>query len=184
MPANFIHAGLIHLMLPHAKIIHSRRNPVDTCLSCYSKLFAGEQSFTYNLHELGRFYSDYRALMAHWRNVLPASHFLEVDYEDGIEDIEAQARRMLAFIGVPWDPACLEFYKTQRPVRTSSVNQVRQPVYKTSTGRWRQHAKNLKPLMTSLNIPLVDCPLAASGESYGAVADCLTRQTRSPYAVR
>ena len=153
MPANFMHAGLIHLMLPHAKIIHSRRNPVDTCLSCYSKLFGGEQSFSYNLEELGRFHVDYQTLMAHWRKVLPDSHFIEVDYEDVVGDIEAQARRMLEFIGLQWDPACLEFYKTERSVRTASVNQVRKPVYTSSTGRWRPHAHNLKPLLKALGLP-------------------------------
>ena len=155
MPANFMHAGLIHLMLPHAKIIHSRRNPVDTCLSCYSKLFGGEQSFTYNLEELGRFHTDYQKLMAHWRRVLPASHFIEVDYEDVVGDIEAQARRMLDFIGVGWEPSCLEFYTTQRSVRTASVNQVRKPVYTTSAGRWRPHANNLKPLLKALGVEVV-----------------------------
>jgi hypothetical protein len=154
MPANFIYAGLIRLILPNARIIHARRNPVDTCLSCYSKLFAGEQSFTYDQAELGRFYRDYDVLMAHWRQVLPGSHFLEVTYEDVVDDIEAQARRMLDFLGLPWDPACLSFYETRRPVRTASVNQVRQPIYKTSAGRWRTHADNLGPLLEELELSL------------------------------
>jgi tetratricopeptide (TPR) repeat protein len=153
MPANFMHTGLIHLMLPHAKIIHSRRNPVDTCLSCYSKLFGGEQSFTYNLTELGRFHRDYQTLMGHWRSVLPASHFIEIDYEDVVDDIETQARRLLEFINVPWDPNCLEFYQTKRPIRTASVNQVRKPVYTSSSGRWLKHANNLKPLLKALELP-------------------------------
>ena len=152
MPANFMHAGLIHMMLPNAKIIHSRRDPVDTCLSCYSKLFGGEQSFTYNQAELGQFHRDYQKLMAHWRAVLPSSNFLEVDYEQVVEDIETQARRMLDFIGVPWNSDCLAFYETKRPVRTASVNQVRKPVYKSSAGRWRVHEKNLKPLLSALQI--------------------------------
>lgn len=152
MPANFIHAGLIHLILPDARIIHARRDPVDTCLSCYSKLFGGEQSFTYNQAELGRFYQDYERLTAHWRNVLPPSRFLEVAYEDVIADTEGQARRMLDFLGLPWDPACLAFHQTARPVRTASVNQVRQPIYRTSTGRWRQHAAHLQPLLAALGI--------------------------------
>ena len=138
------------MILPKARIIHARRDPVDTCLSCYSKLFGGEQSFTYDMAELGRFHRDYQALMAHWRDVVPASHLLEVDYEDVIGDIETQARRMLDFLGLPWDPACLAFHETKRPVRTASVNQVRQPVYKTSAGRWRAHADNLAPLLTAL----------------------------------
>lgn len=152
MPANFLHAGLIHLMLPNARIIHARRDPVDTCLSCYSKLFGGEQAFTYDQAELGRFHRDYQALMAHWRAVLPPTHFIEVDYEDVIDDVEREGRRMLAFLGLPWEQACVDFYLTKRPVRTSSVNQVRQPVYKTSAGRWRPHAANLKPLLDALGV--------------------------------
>lgn len=152
MPTNFMHAGLVHMMLPNAKIIHSRRDPVDTCLSCYSKLFGGEQSFTYNQAELGQFHRDYQKLMAHWRAILPSSNFLEVDYEHVVEDIETQARRMLDFIGVPWNSDCLVFYETKRPVRTASVNQVRKPVYKSSAGRWRVHEKNLKPLLSALQL--------------------------------
>lgn len=154
MPANFLHAGAIHLMLPQAKIIHARRDPVDTCLSCYSKLFGGEQSFTYNQAELGQFYCDYQRLMDHWRALLPPSHFLEVHYESVVEDIETQARRILNFLDLPWNPACLEFYATERPVRTASVNQVRKPVYKTSSGRWRKHANNLKPLLQALGVAM------------------------------
>lgn len=152
MPANFMYVGLIRLILPNARIIHARRNPVDTCLSCYSKLFGGEQSFAYDQAELGRFHRDYQGLMAHWQQVVPASHFLEVDYEDVIGDIEAEARRMLDFLGLPWDPACLAFHETKRPVRTASVNQVRKPVYKTSAGRWREHAGNLQPLLAALEL--------------------------------
>lgn len=152
MPANFLHAGLIHLILPNARIIHARRDPVDTCLSCYSKLFGGEQAFTYDQAELGRFYRSYQSLMAHWRAVLPPSCLLEVDYERVIEDLEGEARRILDFLDLPWEPDCLEFHRTKRPVRTSSVNQVRQQVYKTSAGRWRQHAANLKPLLQALDL--------------------------------
>lgn len=152
MPANFLHAGLIHLMLPNARIIHSRRDPVDTCLSCYSKLFSGDQAFTYDQAELGRFYRDYQTLMEHWRSVLPETHFIEVDYENVIEDLEREARRMLEFLGLKWEPACLDFHQTKRQVRTSSVNQVRQPVYKTSAGRWRPHAANLKLMLEALGI--------------------------------
>lgn len=152
MPANFLHAGFIHLALPQARIIHCRRNAVDTCLSCYSKLFSGEQRFSYNQEELGRFYRDYERLMDHWRAVLPPTHFLEVDYEAIVEDLETEARRMLTFLGLDWDPACLEFHKTKRAVRTASVNQVREPIYKTSAGRWRAHAQQLQPLLTALGL--------------------------------
>ena len=110
---------------------------MDTCLSCYSKLFTHEQVFSYDQAELGQFHRDYQLLTAHWRAVLPASHFLEVDYEAVVDDLEREARRMLAFLGLPWDPACLAFHETQRVVRTASVNQVRKPVYRSATGRWR-----------------------------------------------
>ncbi len=152
MPSNFQLCGLIRLALPDAKIIHSRRDPVDTCLSCYTKLFAGEQAFTYDQSELGRFHRAYQALMAHWRAVLPASHFLEVDYEAVVDDVEAQARRMLDFLGLPWDDRVLRFHETERPVRTASVNQVREPIYRTSAGRWKKHAAQLRPLLEALGV--------------------------------
>jgi tetratricopeptide (TPR) repeat protein len=152
MLANFPYAGLIRLILPEARIIHCRRDPVDTCLSCYSKLFAKEMVFSYDQAELGRFHRDYQTLTAHWRAVLPATHFLEIDYEAVVADLESEARRMLDFLGLPWNPACLEFHRTDRPVRTASVNQVRKPIYRSSAGRWRQHAQNLRPLLDALAI--------------------------------
>jgi tetratricopeptide (TPR) repeat protein len=150
MPANFMHAGLIHMALPGARIIHCRRDPVDTCLSLYSKLFSDEQLFAYSLPELGAFYLSYLALMEHWRSVLPATHFIEIDYESVVQDTEGESRRMLEFLGLPWDPACLAFHKTKRVVRTASTNQVRQPVYQSSSGRWKQHAEHLAPLLEAL----------------------------------
>jgi tetratricopeptide (TPR) repeat protein len=152
MPANFALAGMIRLILPDARIIHCRRDPVDTCLSCYTKLFAGQQDFAYNLTELGRFHRAYQGLVAHWREILPASHFLEVDYEDVVADVAAQARRMLDFLGLPWDESVLRFHETERPVRTASSNQVRQPIYRSSAGRWRNHAAELEPLLAALNV--------------------------------
>jgi tetratricopeptide (TPR) repeat protein len=150
MPSNFFYAGLIHLMFPRARIIHCRRDAVDTCLSCYTKLFGGEQRFAFDQRELGLFHLDYQRLMAHWRAVLPPSCLLEVDYEAVVDDLEGQARRMLEFLGLPWDPACLDFHRTARTVRTASVNQVREPLYKTSAGRWRRHAAELGPLLEAL----------------------------------
>ncbi|HEX9169040.1 MAG TPA: sulfotransferase, partial [Roseiarcus sp.] len=152
MPSNFLRAGMIRLILPDARIIHCRRDPVDTCLSCYTKLFADEQAFAYDQAELGGFHRAYQGLMAHWRAVLPASHFLEVDYEAVVNDLEAQARRMLEFLSLPWDATVLRFYETERPVRTASANQVRQPIYRSSTGRWKAHAAELKPLLAALGI--------------------------------
>ena len=119
MPLNFRFAGLIHLALPHARIIHVRRDPIDTCLSCFSKLFAGDQPYSYDLAELGRFYRYYEALMEHWRRVLPPGVMLEVQYEEVTDDLEGQARRLVAHCGLEWDDACLSFHQTQRPVQTA-----------------------------------------------------------------
>ncbi len=153
LPGNFVNIGLIRLILPEARIIHVRRDPVDTCLSCYSKNFKGANlPYTYDQTELGLFYRDYESLMAHWRASLPATHFLEVEYEAVVDDLDAQARRMIAFLGLPWDTACLEFHRTKRPVRTASVNQVRKPIYRASVGRWRQHAAFLGPLIKALGL--------------------------------
>ena len=149
---NFLYAGLIHLILPNARIIHSRRDAVDTCLSCYTKLFAGEQKFTYDLAELGRFHRGYDALMAHWRKLLPADRFLDVQYEDVVDDLETQARRMIEFLGLEWNEACLAFHKTARPVHTASFNQVREPIYRSSVGRWKRYARHLRPLLDSLGV--------------------------------
>lgn len=150
MPSNFYFLGLIHLALPGAKIIHTMRNPVDTCVSCFSKLFAGEQSQTYDLGELGRYYRAYHDLMAHWRAVLPAGAFLDVQYEDVVADTEGQARRLLDFCELGWEPGVLDFHRTERPVRTASSSQVRKPIYNSSVERWRHYEKFLGPLLTEL----------------------------------
>ncbi len=150
MPANFLYAGFIHALLPRARIIHCRRDPVDTCLSCYTKNFSGEQKFAYDLAELGRFYKGYERLTGHWASVLPAERYTEVSYEAVVADHEGEARRLIAFCGLEWDPACLAFHQLERPVRTASVSQVRQPIYKGSVGRWRRYAKHLGPLLAGL----------------------------------
>jgi hypothetical protein len=150
MPANFFAIGLIHLMLPHAKIIHVNRNPVDTCLSCFTRLFNRKQNQTYDLAELGRYYVDYARLMNHWRTVLPADAFIDVQYEAIVADPEAQARRLLDYCGLEWNAACLDFHKHQRSIRTASVTQVRQPVYQSSVERWRHYEKHLGPLLEAL----------------------------------
>jgi hypothetical protein len=150
LPANFAFAGLVRLILPNARIIHVMRDPVDTCLSCFSKLFAGEQPFSYDLGELGRYYRAYQRLMAHWRIVLPPAFMLEVAYEDLVADFETQARRIIAHCDLPWDPACLDFHKASGPVRTASLVQVRQPIYRSSVGRWRPPATLLQPLLDEL----------------------------------
>jgi tetratricopeptide (TPR) repeat protein len=155
MPSNFSFAGLIHLALPNARIIHTRRDPLDTCFSCFFKVFGGDQPFAYDLGELGRYYRAYEALMEHWRHVLPQGVMLEVQYEDIVADLEGQARRLISACGLEWNDACLEFYRTQRPVWTASFAQVRQPIYKSSVGRWRRYEKQLQPLIDALGADLV-----------------------------
>ena len=150
MPANFRYAGLIHLALPKARIIHTRRDPIDTCLSCFSILFAHNQRFTYDLAELGRYYRAYAALMKHWREVLPLEEMLEVQYEELVDNFELLARRIVAYCGLEWNNACLEFYKNKRPVWTASAVQVRQPIYRSSVGRWRLDQGTLQPLIKAL----------------------------------
>jgi tetratricopeptide (TPR) repeat protein len=152
MPSNFLYAGLIPLLLPQARMIHVRRNPLDTCLSCYSRLFAKEQQFSYDLMELGRFYLGYERLMDHWRSVLPPERFMEIRYEDVVADFETQARRLVAFIDLPWEASCLRFHETSRLVRTASLNQVRMPLFSTGVDRWKPYARQLEPLMKALGM--------------------------------
>jgi tetratricopeptide (TPR) repeat protein len=153
-PGNFMFCGLIAMAFSDAKIIHCKRNPLDTCLSCFSKYFASGQSFTYDLKELGEYYRAYDDLMRHWRDILPNDLFIEVKYEDVIADQERETRRLVEFLGLGWDPALLTFHETRRTVRTASANQVRQPIYKSSIARWRPYEKELEPLITALNIDI------------------------------
>jgi len=150
MPANFNYVGLIHLALPRAKIIHVKRNPVDTCLSCYTRLFNKSQYQSYDLQEIGRYYRSYAQLMQHWRSVLPAGAFYEIQYEALVADPEQQARALIEYCGLEWDDACLNFHQTERHIRTASVTQVRQPMYKTSVEKWRLYEKHLGPLLETL----------------------------------
>ncbi len=150
MPSNYYYVGLIHLALPNAKIVHTIRDPIDNCISCFSKLFSAEQNHTYDLGELGRYYRRYEQLMAHWRRVLPPGAFLDVRYEDVVADVEGEARRILAHCGLPWDERCLNFHETDRPVRTASATQVRQPIYNNAVGRWRVYEEFLAPLLEAL----------------------------------
>jgi tetratricopeptide (TPR) repeat protein len=151
LPGNFCHAGFIHLMLPKARIIHVRRDPLDTCFSCYSRLFGRDLNFAYDLGELGRFYKGYEALMAHWRSVLPEGAMLEVEYESLIGNFEEEVRRIVEYCGLEWDKRCLKFYETERSVHTVSAVQVRQPVFRSSVGRWRHYKDYLGPLLEVLD---------------------------------
>jgi hypothetical protein len=150
MPSNYYYLGLIHLALPNARIIHVARDPVDTCLSCFSKLFSAEQNHTYDLGELGRYYRRYEQLTAHWRRALPPGAFIDVRYEDVVNDIERAARRILSYCDLPWDDRCLAFHQTDRPVRTASATQVRQSIYHSAIGRWRVYEPFLAPFLNAL----------------------------------
>lgn len=151
MLENFRFIGLIYLALPNARIIHMRRNPMDICVSCFSKLFTGDNlPFTYNLSELGRYYKAYDSLMAHWREVLPPGAMLELQYEHVVADIEVQTRKILAYCGLEWDPRCLDFHKTERLVHTASKAQVRQPLFNSSVGRWKIYEPFLGPLLKEI----------------------------------
>ena len=150
MPNNFRHIGLIHLILPNAKIIDARRAPMDCCFSGFKQLFAEGQEFTYGLTEIGRYYSDYIGLMDHWDEVLPGK-VLRVRHEDVLDDLEAQTRRMLDYLELPFEEACLEFHKTDRAVRTASSEQVRQPINRSGQGAWKPFDPWLDELRIALN---------------------------------
>jgi hypothetical protein len=150
LPDNFIAAGLIRLILPNARIIHTVRHPLDTCVSCYSRRFTTGQNFSYDLAELGRYYRHYSELMAHWRSILPPGAMLDVAYEDIVEDLEGQARRLIEYCGLPWDDRCLDFHRTGRFVKTASAAQVRKPLFRSSLQRWRRYEPCLGPLLREL----------------------------------
>jgi tetratricopeptide (TPR) repeat protein len=139
MPHNFHYAGLVHAVFPNARIIHCRRHPVDTCLSIYFQNFGRRMDFAYDRGDLLAFYRQYQRLMAHWRKVLPADRFLEIQYEELVADREPWTRKMIEFCGLEWDDACLHSESNRRPLRTASVWQARQPVYQTSVARWRHY---------------------------------------------
>ena len=149
MPNNFPSVGLLHLILPNCKIIDARRYPLDACLSCYRQLFARGQSFTYDLTDIGEYYLQYERMMDYWHEVLPG-RVLTVQYEDMVTDFEAQVRRLLEFCQLPFEEPCLRFFETERPVRTASSEQVRQPVYSSSIHRWRRYAHELDELIEVL----------------------------------
>jgi tetratricopeptide (TPR) repeat protein len=145
-PTNFLFLGLIHAALPNARIIHMRRNPIDTCLSIYFQRFEAANTYVNDLEDLAHYYREYRRLMQHWRTVLPAGVMLEVPYEGLVADLEAWSRKMLDFIALPWHPRCLDFHRTARTVVTASKWQVRQKISASSVERWRHYEKFLGPL--------------------------------------
>jgi tetratricopeptide (TPR) repeat protein len=150
LPVNFRNIGLIHTALPGARFIHLERNALDTCLSIYFQGFSAAHPYATDFGDLAHYYHEYRRLMAHWRAVLPPRTLLEVRYEELVGDPEGWSRRMLAHIGLPWDPRCLEFHRTHRPVLTASNWQVRQPISKGSVDRWRRYERFIGPLREAL----------------------------------
>ncbi|WFL77330.1 sulfotransferase [Altererythrobacter arenosus] len=155
MPNNFRHIGLIKLILPNAKIIDARRAPMSCCFSGFKQLFAEGQEFTYGLNEVGRYYHDYVHLMRHWHEVLPGQ-ILHVQYEDVVADTEAQVRRILDYLDLPFEEACLQFHKTERVVRTASSEQVRQPINTKGLEAWKPFEPWLDPLKDALGDVLED----------------------------
>lgn len=158
MPANFMHEGLVHMAFPRARIIHVRRDPLDTCLSIYFQNFFNMGPHGNDLVALAHYYREYRRLTDYWRGLLPKNSLIEISYEALIEDQEGQSRRMLEFIGLPWDPRTLDFYKTDRLVLTASRWQVRQKIHGASAGRWRNYEKYIGPLQVALGDILADAP--------------------------
>ncbi len=154
MPNNFRHIGLIHLIMPNAKIIDARRYPLDCCFSMFKQLFAQGQEFTYGLAEAGSYYKSYVQLMDHWDRVLP-NKILRVNNEDIIDDLEGQVLRMLDFLELPFEESCITFYETDRSVRTASSEQVRKPINKSGMHRWKPYAKHLSPLLDGLGPELI-----------------------------
>ena len=149
-PMNFRHLGFIAMLFPKARIIHCTRNPLDTCLSNYFQYFSREYNYSFDLTNIGHFYSEYVRLMQHWRNVLPIK-MLEISYEDMVVNTEQVARQALEFLELEWDGRCLSPHTNPRTVTTASVWQVRQPIYRKSLERWRHYEKYLGPLKTQVD---------------------------------
>jgi tetratricopeptide (TPR) repeat protein len=150
-PVNSDYLGLIHSVFPNARMIYMRRDPIDTCLSCYFQKFSADLDFAMDLSDLAHYYKEHRRLMLHWCAVLPPGTILEVPYSDLVADQEKWTRKILDFLGLEWDEACLDYHKTNRPVVTASYWQVRQPIFKNSVARWRSYKKFIGPLLELKN---------------------------------
>jgi len=171
-PNNFVHIGLLHLILPNAKIINARRHPLDSCFGSYKQLFAQGQPFTYDLVELGEYYLQYQKIMDHWHDVLPGK-VLDVHYEDVVADLDGQVRRILDYCGLEFEESCLSFHETDRSVKSASSEQVRQPIYSSSVNTWRRYEPNLDLLIETLEpllmmLPEKDRPASLGGPSVAA----------------
>jgi tetratricopeptide (TPR) repeat protein len=156
-PNNFLHVGLLHLILPNAKIINARRHPLDSCFGSYKQLFAQGQPFTYDLVELGEYYLQYQRLMDHWHEVLPGK-VLDVHYEEVVADLGGQVRRILEYCGLEWEQSCLRFHETSRSVKTASSEQVRRPIYSSAVNTWRRYERHLGALIEVLEPLLIKLP--------------------------
>jgi tetratricopeptide (TPR) repeat protein len=157
---NYLYCGLIHAALPGAKIILVRRHPLDACWAIYKTLFRGMFLFSYDQIELADYYLAFRRLSQHWKSILPADVLLEVNYEEIVRDQAAESRRLIEFIGLPWDDEVLRFYKSGAPSATASAVQVRRPIYSSSVGKWRRHAERLTPLRARLASEIPEAELA------------------------
>ncbi|MGI9247113.1 MAG: sulfotransferase family protein, partial [Steroidobacteraceae bacterium] len=157
MPNNWAHVGVIHLMLPNAKIVDVRRHPLSCCFSNFKQHFARGQNFAYSLEDLGRYYADYVELLAHFDTALPG-RIHRVVYERMVDDTEAEVRRLLDYCGLPFEESCLRFYENDRAVRTASSEQVRRPIFRDSVEHWRNYRPWLDPLVTALGPALAACP--------------------------
>ena len=152
MPSNIFNLGLIQYLFPNARVILCRRDPRDICLSCYFQMFVQNAlPFTYDLEDCAFQYNQQQRIEAHWLKTLTLK-MLPLQYEDLVNDLEGQSRRLIDFLGLEWDPRCLEFYKTQRSVKTASVWPVRQPMYNSSVGRWKHYEKHLGRLIKSIGL--------------------------------
>jgi hypothetical protein len=154
MPNNFLHIGMIHLILPNAKIIDARRHPLGCCFSAFKQHFARGQNFSYSLDDVGRYYHDYVELLAHFDTVLPG-RVHRIFYEQMIDDTEGEVRRLLDYCGLPFEESCLRFYENERAVRTASSEQVRQPIYRDGVDHFRHYEPWLGPLRAALG-PVLD----------------------------
>jgi len=168
-PNNFMHVGLLHLILPKAKIINARRHPLDSCFGSYKQLFAQGQQFTYDLVEVGEYYLQYQRLMDHWHQVLPGK-VLDVQYEEVVADLDGQVKRILEYCELDWEESCLRFHETSRSVKTASSEQVRQPIYSSAVNSWRHYEPHLEALIEILeplleNLPEQDRPSSMGGSA-------------------
>lgn len=168
-PVNFLYLGLIFAALPDARIIHLRRNPMDACYAMYKTLFRMAYPFSYDLKDLASYWLAYARLMAHWRRVMPATQLIEVDYEELVDNQENVSRRLVDFVGQPWEDACLTFERNPEPLLTASAAQARQPIYRSSVTLWRRYASELTPLKAALEAAGVALDAADNGAQQGAL---------------